>query len=176
MGPHPSAACALLACPSPKFGRGAPPTLAMRTISCRVPMGQSMARWLHNSTYRARELRRSATPAEEVLWEHLRDRRLHSVKFRRQHAIGPYYADFCAVAIRLVVEADGAYHVRASRSDRARDEWLHAAGYVVLRLTNAEITGDIIRALARIRVAIAVCVSRDVGERWPLSQTWERGK
>ena len=113
-----------------------------------------MGRWLHNSTYRARALRQSSTPAEQVLWEHLRGGRLDGVKFRRQHAIGSYYADFCAVAIRLVVEADGAHHFTHPDHDRARDQWLHQAGYVVLRLPNRVILEDIEGALARIRAAV----------------------
>ena len=121
---------------------------------CAVADNKSMARWLHNSTYRARALRRSATPAEQVLWEHLRDRRLDGVKFRRQHPIGPYYADFCAVGIRLVVEADGAHHFPRSDYDRARDEWLREGRYAVLRLTNREILEDIDGALARVRAAV----------------------
>jgi very-short-patch-repair endonuclease len=140
--------------PSPKFGRG--PTFARTQTEqpLGTPTERGMGRRLHNSTYRARSLRRSSTPAECVLWEHLRDRRLDGVKFRRQHAIGRYYADFCAVEMRLIVEADGAHHFPRTDHDRARDEWLREAGYVVLRLPNREILEDIDAALERIRTAI----------------------
>lgn len=46
---------------------------------------------------RARELRRDGSRAEKICWELLRDRRIGCVKFRRQHPIGPYFADFACV-------------------------------------------------------------------------------
>jgi very-short-patch-repair endonuclease len=46
---------------------------------------------------RARQLRREQTDAENKLWARLRGRQLCNVKFRRQHAIGPFIADFCTV-------------------------------------------------------------------------------
>jgi len=46
---------------------------------------------------RARELRRDSSKAERIFWELLRDRRISGTKFRRQHPIGPYFADFASV-------------------------------------------------------------------------------
>jgi very-short-patch-repair endonuclease len=141
--------------PLPGLGEGPPLPSRKAGNKSRIAADiESMGRWLHNSTYRARALRRTSTPAERALWEHLRDRRLDGVKFRRQHAIGTYYADFCAVGVRLVVEADGAHHFPRTDYERARDEWLRGAGYVVLRLTNREILYDIEGALAKIRATI----------------------
>src|SRR6266496_3253929 len=60
------------------------------------------------STARARKLRRMQTDAECKLWQRLRDRRLSGHKFRRQHPIGHYFADFACVERRVVVELDGA--------------------------------------------------------------------
>lgn len=54
-------------------------------------------------TFVARRLRREITPAEALLWAGLRGRRLAGLKFRRQHPIGRFYADFCCVERRLVV-------------------------------------------------------------------------
>ncbi|MBM4162656.1 MAG: DUF559 domain-containing protein [Ignavibacteria bacterium] len=42
----------------------------------------------------ARKLRKNATPAERLLWEHLRNRKLGGLKFGRQHPFGRYVADF----------------------------------------------------------------------------------
>jgi very-short-patch-repair endonuclease len=53
---------------------------------------------------RATTLRRTMTDAELRLWFHVRDRRLAGHRFRRQHPIGPYFADFACVESRLVVE------------------------------------------------------------------------
>jgi very-short-patch-repair endonuclease len=56
---------------------------------------------------RARELRRSQTPAEHELWPQLRDRRLDGLQFRRQHPIGRFIIDFCCRAVKLAIEIDG---------------------------------------------------------------------
>jgi very-short-patch-repair endonuclease len=69
---------------------------------------------------------------ERKLWAVLRDRRLAGLKFRRQVPIGPYVADFVCQRHRLIVEADGPFH----DDDTARDAWLEAQGYRVLRLKN----------------------------------------
>lgn len=112
-----------------------------------------MSKLLRQETFRARQLRRGATLAERVLWERLRGRRLDGIKFRRQAPLGPYFADFLSEQVHLVVEADGAHH-RGSEHDRVRDAWLRAAGLRVIRLSNAEILGDLDGALGRIRRAI----------------------
>jgi len=87
---------------------------------------------------RARAMRRTLTDAERMLWHALRDRRLQSVKFRRQTPIGPHIADFLCVEHKLVVEADGSQHAQRPR-DGARDEWLRSNGYKILRFWNHDI-------------------------------------
>jgi very-short-patch-repair endonuclease len=72
-------------------------------------------------SYLARDLRKRQTPAERIFWKLLRDRRLKSLKFRRQFPIGPFVADFCCHAIRLVIELDGDVHAEAQPA--ARDCW-----------------------------------------------------
>ena len=57
-----------------------------------------------------RELRQSATNAEKILWEYLRNRKLEGLKFRRQHPIDKFIADFYCHEKKLVVELDGAVH------------------------------------------------------------------
>ena len=56
---------------------------------------------------KARALRQASTDAERALWYRLRDRRLAGHKFRRQHPVGPYFADFACVEAGLVIELDG---------------------------------------------------------------------
>jgi very-short-patch-repair endonuclease len=87
---------------------------------------------------RARAMRRTLTDAERTLWHALRDRRMQSIKFRRQAPIGPYIADFLCIEHRLVVEADGSRHAQSLR-DVARDEWLARNGYKILRFWNNDI-------------------------------------
>lgn len=105
---------------------------------------------LRPSTYRARALRRRATPAEQKLWALLRARRLQGAKFRRQQPLGPYVVDFFCQDAQLVVEVDGAQHFPPSQYDKVRDTWLNAAGLTVLRFANHEILGDPNRVLQRI--------------------------
>ena len=68
----------------------------------------------------ARQLRRNMTFPERKLWSLLRSRRLSGLKFRRQHTIGPYIADFACEARRLVVELDGASHDGQFERDSVR--------------------------------------------------------
>ena len=91
-----------------------------------------------NAKRHARAMRRAPTEAERKLWYALRDRRMQSVKFRRQAPVGPYIADFLCVEHRLIVEADGGQHAESVR-DSVRDAWLARDGYRVLRFSNRDI-------------------------------------
>ncbi|MBI2985049.1 MAG: endonuclease domain-containing protein [Candidatus Kerfeldbacteria bacterium] len=116
-----------------------------------------MPSFSHNRSRRTRyrrELRRNSTLAEWRLWWYLRDRRFHSLKFRRQHHIGSFIVDFYCGEARLVVEVDGDSHFEegALERDRTRDAWLQAQGYKVTRLTNDEVLVDtemVLKKLAR---------------------------
>ncbi|MEK6801292.1 MAG: N-6 DNA methylase [Nitrospirota bacterium] len=92
----------------------------------------------------ARELRKKQTPAEDVLWQLLRDRQLADLKFRRQHQIGDYIVDFFCPEYTLVVELDGAVHETSDRKkkDTKRDTYLRSLGHTVLRFTNARVFND----------------------------------
>jgi len=113
-----------------------------------------MPRLLREQTFRGRRLRRAATPAERHLWEFLRDRRLEGAKFRRQHPIGPYLADFFCAAAALVIEADGAPHYPPPQRQLRRDALLAVAGVLVLRFENEVILFETERVLDRIRPAL----------------------
>src|SRR4051812_18440477 len=88
---------------------------------------------------RARELRHAQTPAEHRLWQHLRDQQLAGYKFRRQHPVGRFIADFYCPVARLVVEVDGESHLAQAEYDAARTEWLQQYGFHLLRFTNVEV-------------------------------------
>ncbi len=104
---------------------------------------------------KARELRKSQTPAEQILWEMLRDRRFMGLKFRRQHQFGPYILDFYCDERKLVVELDGAVHETETRKvvDQKRDEYLRSMGLPVLRLSNHIVQESPKQALERIEAA-----------------------
>jgi len=90
---------------------------------------------------RARELRRSMTLAERRLWSILNLRQVEGLRFRRQHPIGPYIADFACVEVRLVVEVDGSQH-QADIGDRRRDAYLRSQNFTVLRFWNNEVLAN----------------------------------
>jgi len=99
---------------------------------------------------RARELRRQMTDAEALLWHHLRNRQLSGSKFRRQHPIGQYYADFACPEKKLVIEVDGGQHATNEDADKRRSESLAASGYRVLRFWNHDVLTDVETILEKI--------------------------
>jgi very-short-patch-repair endonuclease len=103
---------------------------------------------------RARELRKSSTAHEKTLWRQLRNSALAGHKFRRQHPVGPYFLDFACVEQRLAVELDGAGHVTDRAYDAARDHWLQAHGWRVLRFTNDQLVFGLRLVLETIDAAL----------------------
>ena len=107
---------------------------------------------------RARSLRRAATEAERRLWWHLRRRLpLAGTYFRRQVALGPYFADFACLKYRLVVELDGEHHGHADglAYDASRTAFLERQGFLVLRFWNRQIFTEIDSVLDTIAASIA---------------------
>ncbi len=84
----------------------------------------------------ARRLRRSQTDAEKALWAALRTTKAEH-KFRRQHPVGPYVADFICVEKSLIIELDGGQHT--VERDAVRTDYLEQKGYQVLRFWNDEV-------------------------------------
>jgi very-short-patch-repair endonuclease len=102
---------------------------------------------------KAKELRSAATDAERKLWSLLRDRGVDGYKFRSQHPIGPFIADFACREKKLIVEADGGQHA-GNLADERCTAWLNAQGWTVIRFWNDEILknsagvyDEIVRAL-----------------------------
>ena len=93
---------------------------------------------------RARQLRREQTKAEARAWWLLRSRNLAGFKFRRQHPVGPFFADFCCAELKLIIELEGSVHSQPSvvKADRSRDVFLKRAGYAVAQFPN----GMVLRA------------------------------
>jgi very-short-patch-repair endonuclease len=94
---------------------------------------------------RARALRAAQTEVEWRLWQRLRNRQVHEAKFRRQHAVGSYIADFFCLDARLVIELDGSQHGEEyeRRADERRTLDLESQGYRVLRFWNEEVLDNI---------------------------------
>ncbi|HKN14023.1 MAG TPA: endonuclease domain-containing protein [Candidatus Binatus sp.] len=71
-------------------------------------------------------------------------------KFRRQFPIGPYFADFCSIERRLIVEVDGGQHAGQSGDDETRTTYLSSRGYRVLRFWNDQVLGSVDEVLSEI--------------------------
>ena len=104
---------------------------------------------------RARRLRRDQTEAERKLWARLRARQLCGVKFRRQHPIDRFVADFSCLGHRLVVELDGGHHAEQVETDQRRSALLARRGYRVLRFWDNEVMEDMDAVLERIAAVLS---------------------
>ena len=85
----------------------------------------------------ARALRASMTDSERKLWSRLRSEQL-GVKFRRQHPLGNYIADFACLDPRLIIELDGSQHADQVAYDVKRDAFFRAHGFAVIRFATDE--------------------------------------
>ena len=89
----------------------------------------------------AKMMRKASTKEEAAMWQILTSGDFAVHKFRRQHPIARFIADFYCHDLRLVIEIDGAYHLRPEQMeyDDFRDEDMRQMGITVLRFTNEEI-------------------------------------
>lgn len=89
----------------------------------------------------AKELRRKLTDAEVILWSRIRPRECPDYKFRRQHPIGPYIADFACPLSRVVIEVDGDTHGADDEIvyDKKRDAFMQERGWTVIRVFNEDV-------------------------------------
>ena len=122
------------------------------------PPGRSCRSWqgAHHSIERrelSRSLRRNTTPAERSFWERVRARQCVGLKWRRQHPIGPFVADFYCRALALVVELDGQVHAATVERDRERDAYFAGRGLRVVRIENCDWLADPDRILAELCAA-----------------------
>ncbi len=90
-----------------------------------------------NAQINARALRRGMTDSERRLWSRLRMEQL-GFKFRRQHPVGNYIADFACLDPKLIIELDGSQHVDQQTYDERRDLFFRAHGFAVLRFASNE--------------------------------------
>ena len=115
-----------------------------------------MTTQLYNLPYlkeRRIQLRKNMTEAELILWAVLKDKKLKGYKFRRQHSIGNYIADFYCSAIDLIIELDGHPHCtrEGMEMDLERDTHLALMGKKVLRFENKEVINNLTDVLKKIK-------------------------
>ena len=98
----------------------------------------------------ARSLRKKMTGQEELLWEKLRNKQVCNVRFRRQHPINIFIADFYCHEARLVVEIDGEIHLSNQEYDNGRTAELGKYDIKVIRFSNSEVEKNIENVIGKI--------------------------
>jgi isobutyryl-CoA mutase len=114
----------------------------------------------------ALEHRREPTMAASILWDRLRNNK-EKYKFRRQHVVGQFIADFVSLKKGLVIEVDGNYHQlpEAKFSDTERTMQLNDLGFDVIRLTNEEITYHLDDVVQRIHERLTTLPDKELTEK-----------
>jgi very-short-patch-repair endonuclease len=105
----------------------------------------------------ARLLRQTATSSENYLWQLLRGRMCSGKKFRRQHPLGIYTADFYCAEAKLVIEIDGSPHQKpeGKQHDAARDAWIRSQGIEVLRFGGWQVENETRQVLEKIDAVLS---------------------
>ena len=95
------------------------------------------------------------TEAEKLLWQVLKNRKLNGLKFRRQHPIHWYIADFYCHEKRLIIEVDGEVHKQRAvkEYDENRSAELDRLGISVIRFTNEQVLRSLPEVLTKIESA-----------------------
>lgn len=96
------------------------------------------------------------TNAEIRLWDHLKGRQLNT-KFRRQHPLGGYIADFYCHQHKLVIEVDGDIHKLPEiiKNDLEKQQFFASEGMVTLRFTNEDVFNQLEKVLESINTQIS---------------------
>ncbi len=103
---------------------------------------------------KAKEMRANPTEAEAFIWAQLKGKQL-GVKFRQQHLIDDFIADFVCLSKKLIIEVDGKIHDSQKEQDEARTAVLENLDYKVIRFTNEEVIMDIENVLKKIKKELA---------------------
>ena len=104
----------------------------------------------------AEVLRNRMTESELLLWDKLKSKKFHGLKFRRQHPIQTYIADFYCHKLKLIIEIDGGYHDSEEQTeiDNERTQTLEFNDIEVIRFTNEEVINNIDDVLFKIEAYI----------------------
>ena len=108
---------------------------------------------MENKTIIARNLRKNSTIQERRLWNLLKNRQFHNLKFKRQQPIGDYIVDFICKEAKIIIEIDGGQHNEPENIeyDKTRTEYLNTLGYKVIRFWNNEIYENIEGVVLRLK-------------------------
>jgi len=109
---------------------------------------------------RARSLRRTDADAEMRLRPALRCRHLAAWKFRHQHPVEPFVADFVCLAAGLVIEVDGAHHAEQRAKDEACTRFIESRGFRMIRFEDRQVLNALRGVMEMIRVTGTTSVRR----------------
>lgn len=98
---------------------------------------------MSNLKQNAKNLRNNPTPQEQKMWNLLRKKQFHGLRFLRQYIIGQYIVDFICRSEKIIIEIDGGQHNENINYDSKRTEYLEMLGYKVVRFWNNEIDNNI---------------------------------
>ena len=118
----------------------------------------------------AKELRKNMIPAEQELWETLRNKQLDGLKFRRQHPINKYVLDFYCHKAKLGIELDGEYHEEKGQQfyDNDRTANLKELKNIhIIRFSNREVFDNLERVLDTIRKKAKTLLQEEKGRNIP---------
>jgi very-short-patch-repair endonuclease len=101
----------------------------------------------------ARQLRKTSTPSEAILWAALRRKQLDGRKFRRQVNIGAFVVDFFCWAEKLVIEVDGGIHELQHGADAERQALIESLGLRFVRFSADQVESDLPAVLEGIKIA-----------------------
>jgi very-short-patch-repair endonuclease len=95
------------------------------------------------------------TLAEHKLWQALRGKQIDGRRFRRQHPIDPYIADFACLEKMLIIELDGGQHQDQKEYDERRTKYLQQQGWRVLRFWNNDVMRNLEGVLSSVVDALS---------------------
>ena len=137
-------------------GEGGEEVSHLLSMVARVDMSRWNKDYDIDYTQLAKAQRQNPTPAEKLMWERLRNRRLGGFKFRRQHVVRGRIADFFCREAQLIVEIDGSVHSQQEQrvKDVDRDIEFRIVGYSVVRLSNDEVLNQTEAACQKVLDAV----------------------
>jgi very-short-patch-repair endonuclease len=102
----------------------------------------------------AKMLRNDMTYHEKLLWERLKGKQICGVRFRRQHPVNFFIADFYCHQVKLVLEVDGEIHKDKIEYDDGRSAEMEKFGIVIIRFTNYEVENSIQNVIKKIETIV----------------------
>ena len=102
----------------------------------------------------AREMRKSPTEAENVLWQQLRNQQISGFIFRRQYNIERFIVDFYCPRRRLVIEIDGSIHQYQQDEDAVRQAFIEQQGLRLMRFSNDDVINNLETVIEQISEAL----------------------